>query len=98
MIVLGESVYRGSDLIAIALEYCKICPAQYDCARFALRTAPSAAYVFGTWGVEQKTLRWLKKQGDEGLVVIDEAESQGVPVQVAGRAAKRRGRRQRAVA
>lgn len=97
VLVMGESTYLGSDLIAIALEYCKVCPAQYNCARYALDTAPSASFVFGTWGADQTALRWLKKQ-DDGIAVIDEAEHAGVSVQEAARTAKRGGRKRRTAA
>ena len=94
-LVMGDSIYSGAELIAVALEYCRACPAQYDCARFALDTAPAAAYIWGTWGTDMTSLRWLKKRGDAGRQVIEDAESAGVPIQVATRDARRAGRRAR---
>ena len=88
-IVMGSSVYLGAHLIALALEYCKVCPVQYSCARYALNTAPSHTYIWGTWGAPMNDLRWLKRTGI-GDDVIDDAEARGVPVQVAVSETRRR--------
>jgi Transcription factor WhiB len=86
-ITFGSSTYLGAHLIAIALEYCRVCPVQYDCARYAVQTAPSHTYIWGTWGASMNDLRWLKRQGS--TAIVDDAETHGVPVQVALREARR---------
>ena len=86
-IVVGDSVYLGAQLIDLALEYCKACPVQYHCSRYALNTAPSSSYIWGTWGAPMADLRWVK-QHDLGYVV-DDAERDGVPVQVALKQARK---------
>lgn len=87
-VAFGDSVYLGSELIALALEFCRGCPVQYDCARYALRTAPSHTYIWGTWGAHMADLRWAKRT-EVGEAVIDRAEAEAVPVQVALTEARR---------
>ena len=86
-IQVGDSFYLGAQLIDLALEYCKACPVQYQCSRYALNTAPSSSYIWGTWGAPMPDLRWIKHHGLEH--VIDDAERDGVPVQVALKQARR---------
>ena len=88
-IELGDSVYGGNELIALALEYCRVCPVQWQCASFAVATAPKPEQLWGTWGADMVELRWLKRQGP--LVtdaLIGQAEATATPVQVAVHAAR----------
>lgn len=64
--------------IAMALLVCRACPAQYDCARFAI----AADERFGTWAMPLDHLKRLK-QSPWKERIIDVAEDLGTPVQVA---------------
>jgi hypothetical protein len=80
----GGSRYTGANLIQLALLTCLGCPVQWQCTRFALETWPN----WGTWGVDISGLRWLKKRKAMGSALLDKAEEDGVPVQVAVGAAR----------
>lgn len=69
---------RGSALIELALMYCYSCPAQYDCARYAVDGEISA----GTWAMGIVELEWLQTQ-PQARRIISGAEQHGTPVQVA---------------
>lgn len=72
----------GSELVKYALLICNTCPAQYDCAKYAVK----GMMIAGTWAVPVTQLRWL--QGREGsLDLIDMAQINEVPVQVVASAA-----------
>lgn len=98
-IELGESVYSGSDLIALALEYCRVCPVQWQCAAFAVATAPKPEQLWGTWGADMVELRWLKRQGPVVTdAVLGHAEVTSTPVQIAVHTARDQALRARKVA
>jgi hypothetical protein len=80
-ITLGKHIVEGKVLIAMALEVCRGCPVQWDCARHALESAPHDYYIWGTWGAKMEDLRWLKRQAD-GLGRIEDAHETNEPVQV----------------
>lgn len=65
------------ELIEAALMICSTCPAQYQCARWALDVREES----GTWGMRHDDLLWLSRQPD-GPEIIDEAEAEERPVQV----------------
>lgn len=65
------------ELIEAALMICSTCPAQYQCARWALEVREES----GTWGMRHDDLLWLTRQPN-GPGVIDEAERANEPVQV----------------
>lgn len=67
---------KGSELVGWALIVCAGCDAQYDCARFAVRT--SANYV--TSAMRVGDLRWLQEQKNWERIV-DIAEVVSVPIQ-----------------
>lgn len=75
---VGGSRYVGAELIAYAEAVCELCPAQWSCARYALESEA----LFGTWGMDYEKLEWLRRQGNS-LAVIDAADAEDVPVQVA---------------
>jgi hypothetical protein len=72
--------------IEMALMICRSCPAQYDCARFALATDER----FGTWAMPLEDLKLLKKQRGRDRI-LDIAEANGMPVQEAVAVALRHG-------
>lgn len=81
-----DSIYRGSELIAYAEAVCELCPAQYECARYAVRTEAS----IGTWGVRYELLRWLvRDSGLDPIALIDAADAEDVTVQEAVCVARR---------
>lgn len=95
-VVVGESQYRGSDLIKMALKFCQVCPVQWDCARTVIESCHHHTYMWGTWGADISDLRWLKKQGNErALEVIEESRSAAEPVQVTLQTMRRIERRER---
>jgi hypothetical protein len=88
-IELGDSTYDGSSLIALALEYCRVCPVQWECAAFAIHTSPKPEQLWGTWGADMVDLRWLKRQGPiVADAVLAEASCSQTPVQVAVHSAR----------
>lgn len=91
-LIIGGSRYEGRTLIRMALELCRICPVQWECTRFALATAHHHTYIWGTWGTDQTSLRWLKKQKEVGLAIVDVADSTSTPVQVAVKLARKAAR------
>lgn len=78
-VFLDGSKYMGAELIAYAEAVCEMCPAQWECARYAVRTEASV----GTWGVRFDLLRWLLESGLDPITVIDEADELDVTVQEA---------------
>ena len=70
------STYSGKVLTEMALEWCSICPAQYDCAKFGVITkAP-----IGTYGIHIDLLKMLIRRQDWESI-IDEAQAADVTVQ-----------------
>jgi len=74
--------HEAETWIAMALMVCRNCPAQYDCARFAI----AADEKWGTWAMPLEDLKRLKKD-PWAARTIDVAEELGTPVQVAVREA-----------
>ena len=73
---VGNTVYIGEQLIALALMTCETCPAQYDCAHYGIETEAAA---WGTWGVHPRRMKWLRKQRD-WREIIKRAAYAGVPL------------------
>ena len=75
---LGSRVkgISGAELVNYALLICGSCPAQYDCASFAVE----GMMIAGTWGMRITTLRWMQTQ-DDALDLIDMARDAQIPVQ-----------------
>jgi hypothetical protein len=66
----------GNELVKYALMICRNCPAQYDCATFAVE----AKMIAGTWSMPITPLRWL--QGiDDALDLIEMARELQAPMQ-----------------
>lgn len=79
------AVLQGTEMIKLALLECFRCPAQYDCARYALE----AVCIAGTWSMKLVDLKWLQKQPEQVAAdIIRTAERQGVPMQVHVRRAR----------
>ncbi len=74
----GVTVVPGHKMIALALEHCKHCPAQWDCAEAAVEMSES----WGTWGMILDDLRWLQS-AREPMVLLAQARRSAMPVQVA---------------
>lgn len=66
------------ELIKAALMICAGCPAQYQCALWAIEVREEA----GTWGMEHNHLLWLIRQ-DDSEAIIHQAKLDHEPVQVA---------------
>ena len=76
--ILGRKL-PAAEVEALATTICNICPAQYDCAIYALR----ANEEVGTWAMPQVWLEALRERGDrQAEAVIESARSQGLKVQV----------------
>ena len=57
-----------------------MCPVQWECAAFAVHTAPKPEQLWGTWGADMVDLRWLIRQGPETAdAVIDQAATDADP-------------------
>ncbi len=65
----------GWKLIEMALMVCRGCPAQYDCASWAVKALAAG----GTYGMSLPALLWLQKQ-DEPLELIAMARAGKLPV------------------
>ena len=66
------------ELIQAALMICAGCPAQYQCALWAIEVREES----GTWGMEHNHLLWLIRQ-DDSEAVVHQAKVAQEPVQVA---------------
>lgn len=77
-VMIGGKRVKGEKFVEVALMLCDACPAQWDCARFAIKTDAQSC----TWGAPLEEIRWLMTQ-PEPLAAIDMAEEAGVSVQVA---------------
>ena len=77
VVIAGATVtaYRAQKA---AVGVCFSCPAQWDCARFAVEGAEEC----GVWGMIMRDLRWLLASGLDGVALIEGARKRGVPVQV----------------
>lgn len=80
------SYYRGESCEGEAMTYCRVCPQQWLCARYAVETDVRT----GTWGVPLRDISWLKKRKD-GLNIIDHARVNEVTVEQAVMLVKRTG-------
>ncbi len=80
----GHETIRGQHLIALAVLICEGCPAQWDCATYAVRGLMQG----GTWATTPRNVRWLVDEADAPLDLIEAARSEGVPVNVAVRSAR----------
>lgn len=70
---------RGSEMQKLALLSCHGCPAQYDCANYALE----AGMLAGTWAMKAVDLNWLQKlDRPAALRIIGKARRTKVAVQV----------------
>ena len=78
-VTIGKTKYVGAELIAYAEATCELCPVQWECARFALRSEASV----GTWGMSFDDLEWLSKNVDDPVGFIDAADTEDIPVQEA---------------
>jgi hypothetical protein len=85
VVTIGDSQIPGGQVIAAALLVCAACPAQYDCARWAVTV--EAENLSGTWSALLTDMRWLISR-PAALDVIASAEDEGISVQVAIRKAR----------
>lgn len=75
---IGDSKYKGEELIQLALQICGRCPVQWDCAEYAITTEQR----WGTWAMHIDDLRSIRGRR-VGLDIVDRARRSGVPVQMA---------------
>jgi hypothetical protein len=73
----GEAI-TGAELIQIACTLCAMCPAQWDCATFAVMVEED----FGVWAMPLAMLEWLRRRRDR-MQIIERARHQGRPIQFA---------------
>lgn len=81
-VIIAGSPVSGRELVKLALLWCHGCPAQWDCARYAVQGLCQA----GTWSMRITALKALQGDIPAALELIEEAEASGTPVQVAVRA------------
>lgn len=62
-----ETVIKGRDMIEAALLVCHSCPAQYDCATYAVQ----AEVLAGTWAMRIYDLTWLRRQPNWRELIAD---------------------------
>lgn len=70
-------VLKGTEMIELGLMSCFACPAQYDCARYAMCAKMRA----GTWGMKIGDLVWLQRKKTPAKTLIDYAEAEAIPLQ-----------------
>jgi hypothetical protein len=75
-ITIGKTKYIGAELIAYAEATCELCPVQWECARYALKTEAN----HGTWGAAQESLEWLRKHCSDPAGLIDVADHEDITV------------------
>lgn len=73
--------HPASSWIEMALIVCASCPAQYDCARFAVVVQEEHC----TWAMHVEDLKAITKDPKRALLCIGAAEEMDIPVQVAVR-------------
>lgn len=78
---LGSMTITGDTLIDVALTFCRICPAQWDCAIWAIQVEERC----GTWAMPIETLLPLQRNQPKAVALIERARAAGTPVQVAVR-------------
>lgn len=80
------TILSGTELVKYALIVCSGCPAQYECAQYAVDAKMDA----GTWSMPITQLRWLKERED-AVDLIRMARDNKIPMQhVAGHVAPER--------
>lgn len=67
---------RGPEMIELGLMSCFSCPAQYECAHYAVDGRVNA----GTWAMKIVDLTWLGRQPDSAAI-IELARAVGAPLQ-----------------
>ena len=81
----GVEVIAGTRMIELALQHCKTCPAQWDCAD----TAVEVGELWGTWAMTLDDLLWLQDRVDAHLL-IEQARNHKIAVQVVVRHSRQR--------
>ena len=66
----------GKEMVAFALSGCRICPAQYDCAVFAIETEAAE----GTYSMPIEQMLKLRRRGD-AIAIIEVARRTKTPTQ-----------------
>ncbi len=74
---LNNQEYAGNTLIKMALEVCRHCPVQWECAAAAIEGEEPV----GTWADRIENIHWLRRQHDHEMHIIQAAED-GEPIQV----------------
>jgi hypothetical protein len=67
----------GAEMAAHALNECGMCPAQWDCARWAVEVHED----YGIWAMRWDDLKWLRSQSDV-FNIIESARAKHRTVQV----------------
>ena len=77
---------KCSEVTSMAVMVCQTCPVQWDCVKFAVQVGEE----WGSWGCHIRYLRWLQGLDEaDAILIIDDAQAEGVPVEVAVRDAKK---------
>jgi len=74
----GAKTVTGQMLLDVGLTFCAMCPAQWDCAIWAINVGERT----GTWGMLYDDLIWLREQKNP-INIIESARGKGASVQVA---------------
>lgn len=84
---LGGKQVSCAEVTKMAAMICQTCPAQWDCTRFAVIVEEA----WGTWGCRIRHLRWLQEDIEswDAMLILDDAQAAGIPVEIAVRDAKK---------
>lgn len=83
--IAGRSV-KCAEVTKLAVMICQSCPVQWSCARFAIETEAEWA----TYGCRRRHMRWLQEMPYwDAMLIINDAEKNGTPVEVACAAEKK---------
>lgn len=76
-------ISEDSTMNEMALQFCGMCPAQWECASYAV----AADEPWGIWGMRYDDLIWLKRRRDAAKI-IERAQRAGDPIQFTVRRAR----------
>lgn len=86
-ILIGNRDVQCAEVTKLAVMICQTCPVQWSCVRFAIDTEAE----WGTYGVRVRYLKWVKEDLKywDAMMIVEDAEASGTPVEIAFRDAKK---------
>lgn len=78
-IKVGDVTVKTSEMAKVALMVCHGCPAQWDCATYAVKGKLQA----GIWSMPLPALKAMQDDEGSALELIERARAEGVSMQVA---------------